>query len=131
MIDASAEEVKIKFVNEIFRIMTRSSMGGGEEAEGSSAENGAEGVARMEKPDCDHCKDNPRRKCKFCACCVCGGKDSPDKQILCDECDLAYHLWCVEPTGWRLCLMWTTGEGRGGKGKGFTVVGLLQVLSKL
>ena len=51
----------------------------------------------MEKPDCDYCKDNPRKKCKSCACSVCGGKDSPDKQILCDECDMAYHLWCLTP----------------------------------
>ncbi|KAJ8306437.1 hypothetical protein KUTeg_016982 [Tegillarca granosa] len=49
------------------------------------------------KPDCDHCKDNPRKKCKFCACCVCGGKNDPEKQILCDECDQAYHLQCVNP----------------------------------
>ncbi len=41
------------------------------------------------------CKDNPRRKCKSCACSVCGGKNDPDKQILCDECDQAYHLWCL------------------------------------
>ncbi len=35
--------------------------------------------------------------CKHCACCVCGGKDGPDKQLLCDECDQAYHLWCLTP----------------------------------
>ena len=80
----------MKFVEEIFRI----------EPDPTSAGDGAcngEGVARMKKPDCDHCKDNPRRKCKHCACSVCGGKDSPDKQILCDECDMAYHLWCLLP----------------------------------
>ena len=49
------------------------------------------------KPDCDHCQDNPRRKCKHCACCVCGGKHDPDKQILCDECDDAFHLGCLNP----------------------------------
>ena len=49
------------------------------------------------KPDCDHCLDNPRKKCKHCACCVCGGKHDPDKQILCDECDQAYHLGCLKP----------------------------------
>ena len=81
----------MKFVDEIFRIETRSQLG---EEDGSC--NG-EGVVRMKKPDCDWCKDNPRRKCKHCACSVCGGKDSLDKQILCDECDMAYHLWCLEP----------------------------------
>ena len=56
-----------------------------------------EGAAEKSKPDCSFCKDNPRRKCKHCACSVCGGKDSPDKQILCDDCDMAYHLWCLTP----------------------------------
>ncbi len=87
--DAS-QEIKVKFVDEIFRIETRSKPGEG-------AGQSDEGVARMKKPDCDWCKDNPRRKCKHCACSVCGGKDSPDKQILCDECDQAYHLWCLVP----------------------------------
>ena len=56
-----------------------------------------EGVLRAKKHDCDWCKENPRKKCKHCACCVCGGKDSPDKQVICDDCDLAYHLWCLVP----------------------------------
>lgn len=41
--------------------------------------------------------DNTRRKCKFCACCVCGEKRDPDKQLACDECDEFYHLWCLSP----------------------------------
>ncbi|KAL8608900.1 hypothetical protein ACOMHN_063029 [Nucella lapillus] len=52
---------------------------------------------RQNKPECDFCKDNPRRKCKHCACCVCGGKNDPDKQLMCDECDQAYHLECLNP----------------------------------
>ncbi|KAK3723807.1 hypothetical protein QZH41_019484, partial [Actinostola sp. cb2023] len=28
---------------------------------------------------------------------ACGGKENPDKQILCDECDLAYHIYCLDP----------------------------------
>lgn len=88
--DAS-EEIKVMFVDEIFRIETRSSS--------DHEENGGDEqiVARMKKPDCDWCKDNPRRKCKHCACSVCGGKDDPAKQLLCDECDMAYHLWCLNP----------------------------------
>ena len=54
-------------------------------------------MARKKKPDCEHCRDNPRRKCKFCACSVCGGKDQPGSQILCDDCDLAFHIWCLSP----------------------------------
>ena len=30
-----------------------------------------QGEARIKKPDCSWCKDNPRRKCKHCACSVC------------------------------------------------------------
>ena len=47
--------------------------------------------------NCDHCKDDRDKKCTFCACSVCGGKQDPDKQILCDECDMAFHLWCLDP----------------------------------
>ncbi|GAB1600400.1 E3 ubiquitin-protein ligase UHRF1-like [Argonauta hians] len=52
---------------------------------------------RLNKPECDHCNDNPRRKCRHCACSVCGGKNDPEKQILCDECDVAYHIDCLKP----------------------------------
>ncbi len=89
--EEASQEVQIRFVAEIYRIENRQ---GGREENGG----GEEGVVqRMKKPDCDHCHDNPRRKCRHCACRVCGGKDSPDKQILCDECDSAYHLWCLTP----------------------------------
>ena len=43
-------------------------------------------------------KDIASRRCKHCACSVCGGKDQPDKQLLCDECDNAFHLWCLNPS---------------------------------
>ncbi len=82
--DAS-EEVKLHFTDELFRI---------ESCEGVGSDVG-EGESRTNKPACDVCKDNPRRKCKSCACSVCGGKEEPDKQLLCDECDQAYHLWCL------------------------------------
>ncbi|XP_064626452.1 E3 ubiquitin-protein ligase UHRF1-like [Lineus longissimus] len=52
---------------------------------------------RTNKPECDHCQDNPRRKCKFCSCAICGGKNDPEKQIMCDECDAAYHIGCLTP----------------------------------
>ena len=29
--------------------------------------------------------------------CVCGGKDQPASQILCDDCDQAFHIWCLSP----------------------------------
>ena len=81
--------MQVKFVDEIFRIESKTSPG----AEGSNDE----GEKRQKKPDCDRCKDDREKKCKFCACSVCGGKQEPDKQILCDECDTAFHLWCLDP----------------------------------
>lgn len=85
--EEASQECKIKFVDEVFRI----------ESKESASQLAGEGEARIKKPDCDFCKDNPSRKCKHCACSVCGGKESPEQQILCDECDLAYHLWCLDP----------------------------------
>uniref|UniRef100_A0A4W3KIC1 E3 ubiquitin-protein ligase UHRF n=1 Tax=Callorhinchus milii TaxID=7868 RepID=A0A4W3KIC1_CALMI len=48
-------------------------------------------------PECKHCKDNPNKECKQCACHTCGGKQDPEKQLLCDECDMAYHTYCLTP----------------------------------
>ncbi|XP_070564382.1 E3 ubiquitin-protein ligase UHRF1-like [Ptychodera flava] len=82
----------IVFVDEIFKIekaseISRDVMLNSEDAL----------LKRTTQPDCDRCKDNPRRKCKFCACHICGGKHDPDKQLMCDECDMAYHLNCLDP----------------------------------
>lgn len=27
----------------------------------------------------------------------CGGKENPGDQLLCDECDMAYHIYCLVP----------------------------------
>ena len=27
----------------------------------------------------------------------CGSKEEPENQILCDECDMAFHLACLNP----------------------------------
>lgn len=53
--------------------------------------------AGTNKPDCDFCLDNPQKKCKECACTKCGGKDQPDVQIICDECNAAWHIFCLSP----------------------------------
>jgi len=47
---------------------------------------------------CGGCGDKPARKCKECGCRKCGGKDDVNNQILCDECDAAYHLKCLGMT---------------------------------
>lgn len=44
---------------------------------------------------CDACDDKPSVRCKVCSCHECGGKNSPEKQIICDECDAIYHIWCL------------------------------------
>ncbi|XP_030852333.1 E3 ubiquitin-protein ligase UHRF1 isoform X2 [Strongylocentrotus purpuratus] len=54
-------------------------------------------VKRTTTPNCAHCKDNPRRKCKHCACHMCGNKEDDDKTLLCDECDMPFHIYCLDP----------------------------------
>ncbi|XP_056018667.1 E3 ubiquitin-protein ligase UHRF1-like isoform X2 [Ostrea edulis] len=88
------DDCKLLFVNEIFDV---EKPGTQINEFDETFDPSASPVKRTNKPECDHCKDNPKRKCKHCACCVCGGKNDPDKQILCDECDQAYHLQCLDP----------------------------------
>ncbi|RWS03975.1 E3 ubiquitin-protein ligase UHRF1-like isoform X3 [Dinothrombium tinctorium] len=45
--------------------------------------------------ECNKCNDNPEVRCRQCSCIECGGKDSADKQLLCDECNVIYHIWCL------------------------------------
>ncbi|XP_065336227.1 E3 ubiquitin-protein ligase UHRF1-like [Cloeon dipterum] len=46
---------------------------------------------------CKHCFCHPTQKCNECSCVVCGGKHDEDKQIICEECDDAYHIQCASP----------------------------------
>ncbi|XP_013414439.1 E3 ubiquitin-protein ligase UHRF1 [Lingula anatina] len=87
------EDCKILFIDEVFAIEKPGSQINTSDP-GSAA---ATPTKRQNKPECDHCLDNPRRKCKHCACHGCGGKNDPDKQIMCDECDMAFHLACLDP----------------------------------
>ncbi|NXK67181.1 UHRF1 ligase, partial [Sylvietta virens] len=52
---------------------------------------------RQSGPVCKACKDNPNKTCRVCACHLCGGKQDPDKQLMCDECDMAFHIYCLNP----------------------------------
>ncbi|NXA72024.1 UHRF1 ligase, partial [Thryothorus ludovicianus] len=52
---------------------------------------------RQSGPVCKACKDNPNKTCRVCACHICGGKQDPDKQLMCDECDMAFHIYCLTP----------------------------------
>ncbi|CAE1277588.1 UHRF1 [Acanthosepion pharaonis] len=88
------ENCQLLFRDEIFAIEIPGTQMNESEAANNSEISPAK---RVNKPECDFCKDNPRRKCRECACSVCGGKNNPEKQILCDECDLAYHIDCLKP----------------------------------
>ena len=52
-------------------------------------------VVRKNRPKCDVCLDNERKKCKECGCSKCGGKHDPDSLLICDQCQLHFHLKCV------------------------------------
>jgi len=46
---------------------------------------------------CEVCIARPKRKCRTCGCNVCGLKNDEDKQLVCDECDLSFHIYCLTP----------------------------------
>ncbi|KAM9308657.1 E3 ubiquitin-protein ligase UHRF1-like [Gastrophryne carolinensis] len=84
-------DCKIVFVDEIFKI---------EEPGAPPAVATAPIEPPQQKeggPTCRYCKDDPLTKCRMCACHVCGGKQDPAKQLLCDECDMAFHMYCLNP----------------------------------
>ncbi|XP_076055411.1 E3 ubiquitin-protein ligase UHRF1-like [Oratosquilla oratoria] len=88
------EDCHIKFVNEIMKIEKNVKL---TEREDIHLETQGSPVKRKNAPNCSHCKDLPQRRCKECGCYECGKKDSPDKQIMCDECDMAFHIYCLSP----------------------------------
>ena len=47
--------------------------------------------------NCKSCMDDPNADCKECGCCICSGKQEPNKLLLCDECNKAHHLTCLDP----------------------------------
>ncbi|XP_014357936.2 E3 ubiquitin-protein ligase UHRF1 [Papilio machaon] len=47
--------------------------------------------------NCLTCRDDDNMPCKDCGCCVCLGKKNPETIVLCDECDLGYHMTCLRP----------------------------------
>uniref|UniRef100_A0A8C6MN28 E3 ubiquitin-protein ligase UHRF n=1 Tax=Nothobranchius furzeri TaxID=105023 RepID=A0A8C6MN28_NOTFU len=80
----SLNDCRIMFVTEIYKI----------EEPGSSSDAPA---GRSSGPECKHCKDDLKKNCRWCNCHICGIKQDPDKQLLCDECDMAYHTYCLNP----------------------------------
>ncbi|XP_050407733.2 E3 ubiquitin-protein ligase UHRF1-like [Patella vulgata] len=89
------EDCKLVFPNEVFSIESAGSQINEKDIDLNDATSTP--TMRKNKIECEKCRDNPRVKCKECACSVCGGKQEPEKQILCDECNKAYHLFCMNP----------------------------------
>ncbi|XP_059059747.1 E3 ubiquitin-protein ligase UHRF1-like [Achroia grisella] len=52
---------------------------------------------RSQPVNCLTCRDDPNTPCKDCGCCLCSGKDFPDKIVMCDECNGGYHMICLTP----------------------------------
>ncbi|NXX96066.1 UHRF1 ligase, partial [Centropus bengalensis] len=83
----SLNDCTITLVDEIYKI----------EEPGSASPFSTGPLKRQNGPVCKACKDNPNKTCRVCACHICGGKQDPDKQLMCDECDMAFHIYCLSP----------------------------------
>ncbi|XP_059473771.1 E3 ubiquitin-protein ligase UHRF1-like [Neocloeon triangulifer] len=46
---------------------------------------------------CKVCRGHPVTKCRKCSCVICGGKHDEDKQLICEECEDAFHMNCIFP----------------------------------
>ncbi|TKS84454.1 E3 ubiquitin-protein ligase UHRF2 [Collichthys lucidus] len=81
-------DCKVHFLDEIYQV----------EKPGARALSAADGqFKRKSGPECKHCKADPDAECRFCSCCVCGGKQDAHMQLLCDECNMAFHIYCLNP----------------------------------
>ncbi|XP_076019910.1 E3 ubiquitin-protein ligase UHRF2 [Genypterus blacodes] len=81
-------DCKVHFLDEIYQV----------EKPGVRALSAADGqFKRKSGPECKHCKADPDAECRFCSCCVCGGKQDAHMQLLCDECNMAFHIYCLNP----------------------------------
>nr|XP_018914523.1 PREDICTED: E3 ubiquitin-protein ligase UHRF1-like [Bemisia tabaci] len=92
----SLENCKIKFTDELMKVETVKLMKD-RTAEEESRMQDESTDSRANAPYCTRCNDNPRRNCKECGCHVCGKKDEPAQQLMCDECNMPYHIWCLNP----------------------------------
>ncbi|XP_068430400.1 E3 ubiquitin-protein ligase UHRF2-like isoform X2 [Clinocottus analis] len=81
-------DCKVHFLDEIYQMETPG-------ARALSASDGQ--FKRKSGPECKHCKADPEVECRFCSCCVCGGKQDAHMQLLCDECNMAFHIYCLNP----------------------------------
>ncbi|XP_060618282.2 E3 ubiquitin-protein ligase UHRF2 [Anolis sagrei] len=81
-------DCKLLFIEEIYKI----------EKPGAYPLTFADGQFRRKSgPECKHCRADPDKECRFCSCYLCGGKQDAHMQLLCDECNMAYHIYCLNP----------------------------------
>ncbi|XP_066460350.1 E3 ubiquitin-protein ligase UHRF2 [Eleutherodactylus coqui] len=81
-------DCKVMFPDEIYKI----------EKPGAYPLSSGDGeFKRKSGPECKHCKADPNAECRFCSCYLCGGKQDAHMQLLCDECNMAYHIYCLNP----------------------------------
>ncbi|XP_053147919.1 E3 ubiquitin-protein ligase UHRF2 isoform X7 [Hemicordylus capensis] len=81
-------DCKLLFIDEIYKI----------EKPGAYPLTFADGeFKRKSGPECKHCRADPDKECRFCSCYLCGGKQDAHMQLLCDECNMAYHIYCLNP----------------------------------
>ncbi|XP_047544031.1 E3 ubiquitin-protein ligase UHRF1-like [Vanessa atalanta] len=52
---------------------------------------------RSQPLNCLKCRDDEDSPCKECGCYLCSGKESPEKIVLCDECNNGFHMKCLTP----------------------------------
>lgn len=55
------------------------------------------GKRRRVVASCSYCMDEPDKDCKECGCRICSGKEDEHNLLLCDECNFAFHLRCLNP----------------------------------
>lgn len=54
-------------------------------------------VAGEIKLYCNRCRDDSRKKCRSCSCNICGLKTDINRIIICEECQKAFHIFCLTP----------------------------------
>ncbi|KAM5300205.1 E3 ubiquitin-protein ligase UHRF2 isoform 2-T2 [Ctenodactylus gundi] len=86
--EGTLNDCRVIFLDEIFKI----------EKPGAHPLSFADGkFLRKNDPECDLCGGDPDKKCHTCSCHKCGEKREPNMQLLCDECNMAYHIYCLNP----------------------------------
>ncbi|KAJ1966863.1 hypothetical protein IWQ62_002201 [Dispira parvispora] len=52
-------------------------------------------LEELAREDCLRCKGRQDKPCTQCGCNVCGGKDDEDKTLICEECQMYFHMACL------------------------------------